>query len=150
MKHTAFLKFIDHIYIVGVSSHREINVKYSKKISYLGHVSSSELPDFYLKSNFLFVPSLYESFGVPSIEALASGCHVFASSLGALPEVLKNHAFFFNPRSANNINKMLSSVCGLKIKGADEHQKALNFLRKYNWKKGSEKLINVCLESIKK
>ena len=150
LKHNSFLQFIDHIYIIGVSSHKEINVNYSEKISYMGHIPSSELPNFYAKSNFLFIPSLYESFGVPSIEALASGCHVFASSLGALPEVLENHAYFFNPRSANNINKMLSSVCNLKIKRAEEHQKALIFLRKYNWKNASKKLINICLESMMK
>jgi glycosyltransferase involved in cell wall biosynthesis len=150
LKHNTFLQFIDHIYIVGIANHKEINVNYSKKISYMGHIPSSDLPNFYEKSNFLFIPSLYESFGVPSIEALASGCHVFASSLGALPEVLENHAYFFNPKSANNINKMLSSVCDFKIKRAEEHQKALIFLRKYNWKNASKKLINICLESIKK
>jgi len=150
LKHKTFLQFIDHIYIIGISNHKEINVDYSEKISYMGHIPSSELTNFYVNSNFLFIPSLYESFGVPSIEALASGCHVFASSLGALPEVLNNHAYFFNPKSANNINKMLSSVCDFKIKREKEHQKALIFLRKYNWKNGSKKLINICLESSKK
>lgn len=150
LKHNSFLQFIDHIYIIGVSSHNEINVNYSEKISYMGHIPSSELPNFYEKSNFFFIPSLYESFGVPSIEALASGCHVFASSLGALPEVLKNQVIFFNPKNANSIKKMLSSVCDLKVKRAEEHQKALNFLRKYSWKKASKKLINICLESIRK
>jgi glycosyltransferase involved in cell wall biosynthesis len=149
LRQNTFLQFIDHIYIIGISSHKEIKVNYSEKISYIGHIPSSELSSFYMKSNFLFIPSLYESFGVPAIEALASGCHVLASSLGAFSEVLENHAFFFNPKNANDINKMLLSVCSLKIKRAEEHQKTIKFLRKYNWKNGSKMLINICYESIK-
>ncbi len=149
LKHAAFLQFIDHIFIIGISNHNEINVNYSNKISYLGYISSSELPNYYKKSNFLFIPSVYESFGVPSIESLASGCHVLASSLGALPEVLENHAFFFNPKKRYEINKMLSHVSNLKIKTTKEHKKAINYLQKYNWKNGSEMFIDTCLESLR-
>jgi glycosyltransferase involved in cell wall biosynthesis len=149
LKHAAFLQFIDHIFIVGISNHNEINVNYSNKISYLGYIPSSELSNYYKKSNFLFIPSLYESFGVPSIESLASGCHVLASTLGALPEVLENHAIFFNPKKAHDINKMLSYVCNLKIKTTVEHKKNINFLRKYNWKNGSQMFIDTCVKSLR-
>jgi glycosyltransferase involved in cell wall biosynthesis len=148
LKHAAFLQFIDHIFIIGISNHNEINVNYSNKISYLGYVPSSELSNLYKKSNILFIPSLYESFGVPSIEALASGCHVLASSLGALPEVLDNHAFFFNPKKAHDINKMLLHVSNIKIKTTEEHKKNIIFLRKYNWKNGSKMFIDTCFESL--
>lgn len=51
---------------------------------------------FALSEAFLF-PSLYEGFGLPPLEALASGGRVLASNRGALPEILEGRATFLDP-----------------------------------------------------
>jgi glycosyltransferase involved in cell wall biosynthesis len=146
LKNNSFIDSIDHIYVAGVNDHNEIRVDFSSKISYLGHVSGNQLTELYKTSKLFFIPSLYESFGVPAIEALAAGCNVVSSSRGALPEVLGNNACFFDPMSVDSINNALSVSIGLEVKQAPEHFKALKFLERYSWESGSSQFKKVCLE----
>lgn len=56
-----------------------------------------ELRDLYALSEAFLFPSLYEGFGLPPLEALASGARVLASDRGALPEVLGERATLLDP-----------------------------------------------------
>lgn len=68
-----------------------------------GHVSSDELAHLYRRASCLVFPSLYEGFGLPPLEAMASGCPVAASSRGALPEVCGEAAVLFDPEDPDAI-----------------------------------------------
>jgi glycosyltransferase involved in cell wall biosynthesis len=58
------------------------------RVRFTGKVSSEELEASYRDAAAVVVPSLFEGFGLPAIEALASGTPVVASRAGALPEVI--------------------------------------------------------------
>jgi glycosyltransferase involved in cell wall biosynthesis len=62
-----------------------------------GYVTESELADLYRRARCLAFPSLYEGFGMPPLEAMASGCPVAVSTAGALPEVCGDAAITFDP-----------------------------------------------------
>jgi len=68
-----------------------------------GFVSREELAGLYARAAALVFPSLYEGFGQPPLEAMASGCPVAVSSAGALPEVCGEAALFFDPTSPEAI-----------------------------------------------
>jgi glycosyltransferase involved in cell wall biosynthesis len=53
----------------------------------LGYVSRTEVADLYRRASALVYPSLFEGFGLPPIEAMASGCPVVASHEGSLGEI---------------------------------------------------------------
>lgn len=57
-----------------------------------------DLRDLFALSEAFLFPSLYEGFGLPPLEALASGARVLASDRGALPEVLGGQARLLNPQ----------------------------------------------------
>lgn len=59
-----------------------------------GFVSRQELRDLYRRAAALTFPSLYEGFGLPPLEAMASGCPVVSSTAGSLPEVCGEAAEF--------------------------------------------------------
>ena len=66
-------------------------------VEHRGRVSESDLRDLYRSAACLGFPSLYEGFGLPPLEAMASGCPVAASTSGSLPEVCGDAAVMFDP-----------------------------------------------------
>jgi glycosyltransferase involved in cell wall biosynthesis len=68
-----------------------------------GFVSRPELANLYASASALVFPSLYEGFGQPPLEAMASGCPVAAAAVGSLPEVCGDAARYFDPASSEGI-----------------------------------------------
>ena len=66
-------------------------------IRQLGYVPDDRLPSLYAKARVLVNPSLYEGFGLPCLEAMASGTPVVASNRGALPETCGDAALLVDP-----------------------------------------------------
>jgi glycosyltransferase involved in cell wall biosynthesis len=56
-------------------------------ISYVSGVSDERIVELYAESTLAVVPSLYEGFSLPSVEAMATGICLVATTGGALPEV---------------------------------------------------------------
>ena len=75
-----------------------------------GHVPRDELVRLYQTASALVFPSLYEGFGLPVLEAMASGCPVAASTSGALPEVCGNAARLFDPTDPEEIAEAVRDV----------------------------------------
>lgn len=68
-----------------------------------GLVSVDELKALYRSAAVLAFPSLYEGFGLPPLEAMASGCPVAASNAGSIPEVCGEAALLFNALDVKSI-----------------------------------------------
>lgn len=68
-----------------------------------GLVPLAELRDLLRRASALVFPSLYEGFGLPPLEAMASGCPVAASDAGSLPEVCGDAAVLFDARDPEAI-----------------------------------------------
>jgi glycosyltransferase involved in cell wall biosynthesis len=79
----------------------------SKYFIFLKNIPSSDLPAFYRKAKIFIYPSLYEGFGIPVLEAIASGCPVITSNISSLPEVAGEAALLINPNSENEIAKAI-------------------------------------------
>jgi glycosyltransferase involved in cell wall biosynthesis len=75
-----------------------------------GRVSREELAGLYRTASALVFPSLYEGFGQPPLEAMASGTPVAASRAGSLPEVCGDAALYFEPTSVNEITEAILAV----------------------------------------
>lgn len=76
----------------------------------MGVVSPSELASLYRRAACLVYPSLYEGFGMPPLEAMASGCPVAASHAGAIPEVCGDAAVLFDPTDVDAIAAAILQV----------------------------------------
>ena len=66
-------------------------------VFHLGRVSEADLRAVYRFANVLHFPSLYEGFGWPVLEAMASGCPILASDRASLPEVVGNPDYTADP-----------------------------------------------------
>ncbi|KAA1380668.1 glycosyltransferase family 4 protein [Aeromicrobium fastidiosum] len=68
-----------------------------------GLVDLSELRELYRQASAMVFPSLYEGFGLPPLEAMASGCPVAASDAGSIPEVCGDAAVLFDALDVDSI-----------------------------------------------
>jgi glycosyltransferase involved in cell wall biosynthesis len=79
-------------------------------VVFKGFVSDVELGDFYRKAKLVAYPSLYEGFGLPPLEAMASGVPVVTSSTSSIPEVVGRAAILVDPRDRDQLTKAMHRV----------------------------------------
>ena len=80
------------------------------RVIQLGHVAAADLPGLYYGASAFCFPSLVEGFGIPPLEAMASGCPVLAADIPALREVLGDAAMFADPFSVDALRDGLERV----------------------------------------
>lgn len=78
----------------------------------LGYVPDTAMPHLYSAADALLFPSLSEGFGLPVIEALASGTPVLTSSISSLPEVAGGAATLVDPYETEAIAEGVISILG--------------------------------------
>lgn len=81
-----------------------------EKIVYTGFISRESCVALYRNAVIYAFPSLFEGFGLPMIEAMASGTPVVASYLSSLPEIGGDAAIYFNPHNPQSIAQALYLV----------------------------------------
>lgn len=84
------------------------------RLQFTGHVSDSLLRSYYAHAEALVFPSLYEGFGMPPLEAMASGCPVVASNAASIPEVCGEAVIYCDPHSVDDIADKIKLVLDLK------------------------------------
>jgi glycosyltransferase involved in cell wall biosynthesis len=100
-----------------------------------GLVSAEELRGLYRSASALAFPSLYEGFGLPPLEAMASGCPAAVSNAGSIPEVCGSAAVLFDPLDAAAIADGIEEAIGrreeLSALGAEQ-------VAQFTWKRCAE------------
>jgi glycosyltransferase involved in cell wall biosynthesis len=107
----------------------------NKRIKALGFVEDSDLVSLYNSATAFIMPSFYEGFGLPVLEAMASGCPVITSRLGSLEEVADNAAYFVDPYSTDSIKGGIEKVMKDEALRKALSQKGLAQSHKFSWKK---------------
>lgn len=79
-------------------------------VVFLGRVPDEDLPSLYNGALAFVYPSLFEGFGLPILEAMASGCPVITSSVSSMPEVAGKAALLVDPYSVDQIAKAMLTM----------------------------------------
>jgi glycosyltransferase involved in cell wall biosynthesis len=95
-----------------------------------GLVGRGELRELYRTAAALVFPSLYEGFGLPPLEAMASGCPVAASSAGSLPEICGDAAVLFD---AHHPASIAAGVQEALARGDDLRERGLTRAMSFTW-----------------
>jgi glycosyltransferase involved in cell wall biosynthesis len=86
----------------------ELNL--SDTVMFPGYVSSDDLPLFYNAAEMFVFPSIFEGFGLPVMESMASGVPTITSSGSCLGEIAGNGALLVDPLSADSIAEAMRRV----------------------------------------
>jgi glycosyltransferase involved in cell wall biosynthesis len=82
----------------------------SKQVIFLHNTSFEELQTIYQTAEVMIYPSFFEGFGLPVLEAQASGCPVITSNVSSLPEAGGEGALYINPSDISEIGLTLRKI----------------------------------------
>jgi glycosyltransferase involved in cell wall biosynthesis len=123
--------------------------KGDSNIMKLGFVSGEELVQLYNLATVFAMPSLYEGFGLPILEAMACGCPVVTSKEGSLPEVAGDAAFYVDAYDMNNIAEGIEKVFKDEKLRKELSEKGLENVKRFSWKKTAEETIEAYKQVLK-
>ena len=83
------------------------------RVRRIGYVPEAEIPALYAGAAAFMFPSLYEGFGLPILEAMASGTPVLTSTVSSCPEVAAGHAELVDPLSVADIARGIDAALGM-------------------------------------
>ena len=113
------------------------------EVIFLGRVTEEQLPALYNGALFLVLPSLYEGFGLPALEAMACGLPVIASNASSLPEVVAQAGILVDPYDTGALATSIATLvedAGLR----DELSKAgQEQAKKFSWERVAQETIAV-------
>jgi len=117
------------------------------KIKIMEFVPNTSLPEIYYRASLLALPSFYESFGIPIVEAMATGTPVLGSKTTPAPEILAGSGIVVDPGNKSEMAEAIGNVlsdeklrCRLVTAGYERG-------REFTWEKTAQKTLKLYSET---
>ncbi len=107
------------------------------------YVPQAYLPNLYRGAKLFVYPSLYEGFGLPVLEAMASGVPVISSNISALPEVVGDAGILVNPYLVEELTEAIYSVLINESLQREMKRKGLERAKIFSWERCAKETIKV-------
>ena len=107
--------------------------KFKDDILFKGFVNDEMLRTYYRRASLFVYPSLYEGFGLPPLEAMASGVPVVTTLTSSLPEVVGDAALMVSPYNVEQLAETMATVLTNPQIREDLIAKGREHVRKVNW-----------------
>lgn len=111
---------------------------------YLGFVAEAELPALYAGARAFLFPSMYEGFGLPVLEAMASGVPVLTSDRGAMKELAGNAALLVEPDDADALLRGIERVLTDQEWRSEARSQGLSIASGHTWERCVARTFEVC------
>ena len=109
--------------------------QFPKNIIFTGYISDGEIRSLMANCKAFILPSIYEGFGIPPMEALAENAQIIVSNTSCLPEIYSKSAHYIDPYQLENID--LDKIL------AEHVEKPEAVLNRYSWNKSAKTLYSL-------
>jgi len=121
--------------------------QYKEDVIFKGFVDDKALRDYYRHASLVAYPSLYEGFGFPPLEAMASGVPVVTTNTSSIPEVVGDAALMVSPYDSEQLAETMADVLSQPELRVDLSRRGLQQVKKFNWYRVARNVLGVYHEA---
>lgn len=121
----------------------------TSSVKILSNVPNEDLPGIYQQAALFVYPSVYEGFGIPIIEALASGVPVITSQGGCFPEAGGPSSCYIEPGNIEDLAFQIETILTDKPHKAIMIQKGIEYVKRFRGKETADQLNTLYLDLIR-
>jgi glycosyltransferase involved in cell wall biosynthesis len=125
------------------------NSKYKKDIIQTGFIDEAEKWKLFQEADIFLFPTFYEGFGLPILEAQASGVPVISSNVSSLPEVAGEGALYVSPGEPSPLSEVVNKLVNDRELRDAIIKKGHENLERFDWKRCSEEIAGLIIRSNK-
>jgi glycosyltransferase involved in cell wall biosynthesis len=115
----------------------------AERVRFLHKVADTDLPALYSAASVLVMPSFYEGFGLPALEAMACGTPAVVSDRASLPEVVGEAGLLVNPDDAGDIAQAVTRVLTDDLLRARMREDGLAQAARFSWERTALETLDV-------
>lgn len=115
----------------------------AKSVVFVDFVPDEDLPSLYKNAICFVLPSLYEGFGLPVLEAMDNDCAVITSDVSSLPEAGGSAALYVNPTDTEDIYKKMRLILEDTSLRKKLIEKGKEQVKKFSWEKTARQTLDV-------
>lgn len=104
-----------------------------ERVRFVGYLPPDDLPLWYSAASIVVVPSYYEGFGLPALEAMACGTPVVASSASSLPEVVGDAGILVNPKRPRTIASGILELIENEARREELTARGIERAKQFSW-----------------
>ena len=140
----------DEIHRYPAVRHAIIKSRVEDAVRFMGFVPFDTLRCFYESAAAFVFPSLYEGFGLPPLEAMASGTPVVTSNVSSLPEVVGDAAVLVNPENVFDIARGIREVLLDETLRQRLVRKGREQAARFSWERTAREVLEIYREVCKR
>jgi glycosyltransferase involved in cell wall biosynthesis len=119
------------------------DLELGEKVIWLGYIDDEDMPSLYSGAELFVMPSYYEGFGLPLLEAMSCGTPVIASNVTSIPEVVGNAGILVSPDDVDELTQSMMTLLKDKKKRNALIEKGLERSRTFSWEKCAKETVDV-------
>jgi glycosyltransferase involved in cell wall biosynthesis len=112
-------------------------------VCFPGFVPNAELPSLYAGADLFVFPSLFEGFGIPLLEAMASGIPLCASNVASIPEVVRDAGLLFDPANTDEIQQAMATLLADKKLSTRLVKRGIHQASLFSWDDSARQLLSI-------
>jgi glycosyltransferase involved in cell wall biosynthesis len=121
---------------------------YAERIHLLGYVANEGLAALYAGAAIVAMPSLYEGFGIPLVEAMACGAPLIVSDASSFPEIVGDAGILLDPRHEEAWTATMEDLLHNRTKRQQLRLKGLTRAEQFSWRRTAQETLAIYRKTI--